>query len=58
MLGAALAIAGVVGGVVVAGVAPESADTVTGAPCVPYTATPPTAIMAPPPTIAAPNPIF
>jgi hypothetical protein len=58
MLGTALAIAGVLGGVDVLGDVPESADTVPTAPCVLYTATPPTAIMAPPPTIAAPNPIF
>jgi hypothetical protein len=58
MLGAAFAIVGVLGGVVVVGVAPEPPAAVTSALCVQYTATPPRAIMAPPPTIAAHNRIF
>jgi hypothetical protein len=58
MLGAADATVGVAGGVVVVGVAPESPVALNSAPCAQYTATPPIAIMAPPPTIAAQSRIF
>jgi hypothetical protein len=59
MLGTAFATAGALGGVVVVGApAPASPDAVTSALCVQYTAMPPRAIMAPPPTIAAHNRSF
>lgn len=57
MLGTAFATAGALGGVVVVG-APASPDAVTSALCVQYTAMPPRAIMAPPPTMAAHNRSF
>jgi hypothetical protein len=53
MLGTAFAIAGTVGGVVTGAAPLELPAAVASAPCTPYKATPPRAITAPPPTIAA-----
>jgi hypothetical protein len=52
MLGSAFATAGAVGGVVTGDAPLELPDAVTSAPCMLYTAAPPTTIMAPPPAIA------